>query len=83
MCDFWARINVTKSRLDRLVDGLVESIAGCRSSDSRSIEDAYDEYWSQLGIRNRNLLCEEEPDLCEKMRTAENLAESRIAFAKH
>lgn len=82
-CDFWARIKIRKSTVKKLVDGLVESTAECQSDDGKSIGNVFDEYWSLLGIRDRELLCEEEPDLCEKMQRAEHLAESRVSVARH
>lgn len=73
-CDFWARIKIRKLSLDELVTGIRESIMECKTNNSMSIEDAIHEYWSQIGVRNMDKLCTEEPDLCTKMMDAEILA---------
>lgn len=83
MCDFWARIRIRKSTLERLVESLVESIAVCSNNDSIGIEEALEEYWLLMGVRNRNRLCEEEPDLCEKMQIAEQRAIAHLVVARH
>lgn len=74
-CDFWARVKIRKLSLDELVIGIRESIVECTSKNSMSIEDAIHEYWFQIGVRNLDRLCVEEPDLCTKMMDAEVLAQ--------
>ena len=74
-CDFWARVKIRKLSLDELVLGIRESIVECNGKNSMSLEDAIREYWSQIGVRNMDKLCVEEPDLCTKMMDAEVLAQ--------
>jgi len=74
-CDFWARVKIRKLSIDELATGIRESIAECKSKNSMSIEKAIQQYWSHIGIRNMDRLCEEEPDLCTKMMDAEVLAQ--------
>jgi hypothetical protein len=38
-------------------------------------EEALQEYWHFIGIRDMKRLCEEEPDLCAKMTNAEAQAQ--------
>jgi hypothetical protein len=73
-CDFWARVKIRKSSLDELVSGIRESIVECETKNSMSIDEAIREYWAQIGIKNMDRVCEEEPDLCTKMMDAEVLA---------
>jgi hypothetical protein len=73
-CDFWARIKIRKLSLDELVRNIRESLVECNSNNSVSIDDAIRNYWSQIGIKNMDRVCEEEPDLCTKMMDAEVLA---------
>lgn len=75
-CDFWARVKIRKLSLDELVTGIRESISECNSKNSMSLEDAIQEYWSQIGVRNMDKLCVEDPELCTKMMDAEVLARS-------
>ncbi|MHA1862796.1 MAG: hypothetical protein ACTSWA_03425, partial [Candidatus Thorarchaeota archaeon] len=74
-CDFWARVKIRKLSLDELVKGIRESIVECKANNSMPIENAIQEYWSQIGVRNMDKLCVEEPDLCTKMMDAEVLAQ--------
>lgn len=74
-CDFWARVKIRKLSLDELITGIRESIVECNIKNSMSLEDAIQEYWSQIGVRNMDKLCVEEPDLCTKMMDAEVLAQ--------
>ncbi|MBN2229394.1 MAG: hypothetical protein JW779_07340 [Candidatus Thorarchaeota archaeon] len=76
MCDFWARIKIRKASIEELVVGIRESIAQCNSTQSMILNDALREYWTRMGIRNFERLCEEEPDLCAKMIDAELQAQS-------
>lgn len=73
-CDFWARIKIRKLSLDELVLSIRESIVECDSENSMSKDDAIREYWTQIGIKNMDRVCKEEPDLCTKMMDAEVLA---------
>ncbi|TFH10824.1 MAG: hypothetical protein E4H14_01855 [Candidatus Thorarchaeota archaeon] len=73
-CDFWARIKIRKLSLDELVLSIRESIVECESKNSISEDEAIREYWKQIGIKNMDRVCEEEPDLCTKMMDAEVLA---------
>ena len=73
-CDFWARIKIRKLSLDELVLSIKESLVECKAGNPMSIDDAIREYWKQIGIKNMDRVCEEEPDLCTKMMDAEVLA---------
>ena len=73
-CDFWARIKIRKLSLDDLVLNIRESLVECKAEDSMSIDEAIRDYWFQIGIKNMDRVCEEEPDLCTKMMDAEVLA---------
>lgn len=73
-CDFWARIKIRKLTLDELVLNIKGSLAECKVENAISIDEAIQEFWVQLGIKNMDRLCKEEPDLCTKMMDAEVLA---------
>ena len=83
MCDFWARIKIRKSSMNKLVDDLLKSIATCSEDGVMGIEQAFHEYWNQLGVRDRAILCKEEPELCMKMQFAEEQAAARLVAPKH
>ena len=72
-CDFWARIKIRKLSLDELVVSIREYIEEY-SGNPMSKDQAIQEYWKQIGIKNMDRVCEEEPDLCTKMMDAEVLA---------
>ncbi|TFG15463.1 hypothetical protein EU537_00150 [Candidatus Thorarchaeota archaeon] len=70
-CDFWARIRIQKRTLKALIKEARESIHECQDLDHDSKRVAMDGFWYQLGIRDMDRLCEEEPSLCEKIRRVE------------
>ena len=72
-CDFWARIKIRKLSLDELVSNIREYIVEY-TGNPMTKDEAIQEYWKQIGIKNMDLVCEEEPDLCTKMMDAEVLA---------
>ena len=75
-CDFWARIKIRKLSLDELVKNLQDSIVECENNGGKSKDEAIREYWAQIGIKNMDKVCEEEPDLCTKMMDAEVMAKN-------
>jgi len=79
-CDFWARIKIRKLSLDELIVGIKESLVECNSDNSMPIERAIRDYWTKLGIKNMDRVCEEEPDLCTKMMDAEVMAKNLIVL---
>ncbi len=74
MCDFWARIKIQKKSIEEMADDIRESIVECGEGNVRTITEVIQAYWSGLGVRNMHRLCEEESDLCEKIKRVENLA---------
>jgi hypothetical protein len=73
-CDFWARIKIRKLALEELVRDIQDCIVECENNGSKTKEEAIQKYWTQIGIKNMDRVCEEEPDLCTKMMDAEVLA---------
>jgi hypothetical protein len=73
-CDFWARVKIRKLSLDELVSNVREAIAECNHNDAATIDEAIRKYWTEIGIKNMDRVCEEEPCLCTKMMDAEVLA---------
>lgn len=76
MCDFWARVRLRKKPIDELALEALESIMKCEDKSSKSADDAIEEYWDIFGVKNKALLCREEPDLCDKMK----LVEQQVRF---
>ena len=74
MCDFWARIKIRKRPENDLVRDMRESIVSCQNEIGLSRMEAMQHFWAMIGVRNLNRLCEEEPDLCAKMKRVEKLA---------
>jgi hypothetical protein len=73
-CDFWARIKIRKLTLDELVFNIREALMESKNNGGASTDQVIQEYWTQIGIKNMDRVCEEEPDLCTKMMDAEVLA---------
>lgn len=70
-CDFWGRVKIRKAALEELAAGIREVVVSCQGAGSMPLQDALNEYWYSIGIRDMKRLCEEEPDLCAKMTEAE------------
>jgi hypothetical protein len=77
-CDFWARIRLRKTPIEQLAAGIKRYVVECKMNGSTEIDKATQEYWSQMGIRNLEKLCNEEPDLYAKMLEAEALFQSWV-----
>jgi hypothetical protein len=75
-CDYWARIKIRKTPIEELASGIRQCVVECKQKDSMKLDEALREYWSRLGIRSLDRLCNEEPDLCAKMIAAETLAQA-------
>jgi muramidase (phage lysozyme) len=73
MCDFWARIKIQKKSVEEMVDDIRESINKCEEGNIKTITEVIQSYWSALGVRDMNRLCEEKSNLYEKIKQVENL----------
>lgn len=71
MCDFWARVRIRKWNESRLVLSLRESISSCRDGTLEDLESAFVQHWMDFGVKDFRRLCEEEPDLCSKIKQVE------------
>jgi len=78
MCDFWARVKLRKKSLDVLVQDALESIKFCEGQSPKVLDDVIKEYWNHFGVKNVSRLCEEEPDLYDKMKLVEQQVRSRL-----
>jgi hypothetical protein len=74
-CDYWGRVKIRKSSVQDLAADIREVVVKCQAEDSMTLEDALHEYWYAIGVRDMKRLCEEEPDLCAKMTSAEAQAQ--------
>ena len=72
MCDFWARVKLRKRTTDEMAQDMYLSIRECDNPGHTKLDDAIIEYWAVFGVKNIVRLCEEEPELCSKIRQVEN-----------
>ncbi|MFW9846824.1 MAG: hypothetical protein ACFFD6_08760 [Candidatus Thorarchaeota archaeon] len=79
MCDFWARVKLKKWSLERVTQDMFLSIGECDNPGHTDLEDAIIEYWTSFGVKSIERLCEEDPDLCLKMKQVN--AQVRILFS--
>ena len=77
-CDFWARIRIRKKPDNELISHIINHIDRCESGKYQDIESALGAYWRDMGIRNMTLLCQEEPELHDKIRRIEQVVVSQI-----
>jgi hypothetical protein len=70
-CDYWARVKIRKVSMNELITDIQESVRKCKNTNSMKLDEALRNYWLQVGIRDFDRLCREEPDLCAKMVDAE------------
>jgi hypothetical protein len=71
MCDFWARVKLRKRTIDEVAQDMYLSIRECDNPGHIKLDDAIFEYWIAFGVKNIRRLCEEEPELCTKIRQIE------------
>ena len=71
MCDFWSSVKIRKLPIDELVQGLQNGISNCEEEIASNLDDAFSQYWTDFGIKDLRRLCEEQPDLCSKIKQAE------------
>ncbi len=72
LCDFWARIRIRKKTVENLVKDIKNTIIECDKGSNASTRDLLGTYWDEMGVRDMERLCEEEPDLCEKIMEVES-----------
>ncbi|RDE12792.1 MAG: hypothetical protein C4K49_09580 [Candidatus Thorarchaeota archaeon] len=71
-CDYWTRVRIRKMPIDQIVDEIRSSLSQCHDGCCQSTENALKQYWTAVGIRDMKRLCQEEPDLCDKIRQVED-----------
>ena len=76
-CDFWARVRLRNQTIDEIVDGILRSLTPCSGPTGLETREALDRYWTEVGVRDMELLCQEESDLCAKIMQAEAMVYSR------
>lgn len=64
---------------DDVTQDMYLTIQECDNPGHTNLEDAIIEYWTSFGVKSVARLCEEEPDLCSKMKNAN--AQVRILFS--
>ena len=74
LCDFWARVKIRKMPEESLVQELRASIVSCREEIGLERIEALQYFWAEFGVRNMDRLCQEEPELCKKIKRVEQLA---------
>lgn len=72
MCDFWARVKLKKRTIDEVAQDMYLSIRECDNPKHAKLDAAIIEYWTAFGVKNIVRLCEEEPELCSKIRQVED-----------
>lgn len=82
-CDFWARVRIRNQTIDEIVKGILDSVTPCRDASGLDIADALNKYWRGVGVKDIDLLCQEEPDLCAKIRQAEAIVYSQTGQPSH
>jgi hypothetical protein len=64
-------VKLGKLHIDELVQDIRKSISSCEEDFGSNLDDAFFQYWTDFGIKDLRRFCEEEPDLCSKMKQAE------------
>ncbi len=71
MCDFWAGVRLRKLHIDELVQDLRISISNCEENIGSDLDYVFSQYWTDFGIKDLRRFCEEDPELCFKMKQTE------------
>ena len=75
-CDFWARIKIRKRSVEELVRNLNDSITECKDNTGFDLKITFNQFWYEIGVRDMEKLCHEEPDLCAKIKEVEDRVKS-------
>ncbi|TXT53840.1 MAG: hypothetical protein BAJATHORv1_110032 [Candidatus Thorarchaeota archaeon] len=70
-CDFWARAKLKKMTVEDIVQRIQDSVAECDSSNGKELEDAIEDFWTAFGIKDMDVLREEDMSLFSKIQEAE------------
>ncbi len=72
LCDFWARAKIRNATVNELVAKAEESITECMASDGGiALKEALRMFWKDFGLKNPELLSNEEPALYRKIELVE------------
>ncbi len=74
MCDFWARVKIRKMSEDELVTRLQDLLDNGHHANAENSGEIMREFWESFGVKDLGRLCNEEPELCSKMKRVETLA---------
>jgi predicted RNase H-like nuclease len=66
-CDFWARIKIRRFSVEELVRQVYDDIIECETGTAFHLKIALQQFWLQLGIRDMDRLCYEDPELYNKI----------------
>ena len=81
MCDFWVRVRIRKLHIDELAQELQNRISKCLDGLTTNLDDAISQFWSEFGIKDLRRFCQEEPDLCSKVKRAEERTRRSLLLA--
>ncbi|MFX0108533.1 MAG: hypothetical protein ACFE7R_09635 [Candidatus Hodarchaeota archaeon] len=79
MCDFWARVKIRKSSTEDLAILMLDSVQKCGQDNGSSFDDAVQLFWKDFGVKDMVRVCDEEPDLCTKIKLAQDQVRSQLA----
>jgi len=82
MCDFWARVKIRKRSIDGLANDILQVMHERGAPSTSGTEQTLADFWHKLGVKNRSRLCDEEPDLCNKMRKVEDVVRAQLVTSK-
>jgi predicted RNase H-like nuclease len=72
LCDFWARVKIRKYSVEEIVKKVYDNILEYEDETTFKTKVALQQFWTQLGIKDMDRLCYEDPDLCAKIREVEH-----------
>jgi len=70
-CDFWARIKIEKKSVDEMTEEILARVKGQNEGNPKALKQAIQKYWECLGVKNRNILRKEKPEIYAKMMEVE------------
>lgn len=70
-CDFWARIKIKKKSVEEMTEDIIARVNGRTKEEDITPEQAIQDYWDCLGVKNRKVLRKEKPGIFAKMMKVE------------
>ena len=72
-CDYWERVRLRKTPIHELADTMTQFLERRREEPDCTFDELTLQFWREFGIKDLDLLCREDYELCRKMKRVEEM----------